>query len=82
MPPLRFPAPHVLQWLKGYRDALDSVIKLTEDSLPDHPTGANFESPISPAQLDGVLRGVKIGWYSNATQQYLDDELRRARQRH
>lgn len=82
MPPLRFPAPQVLQWLKGYRNALDTVIKLTEDSLPDHPTGADSESPVSPDQLDGVLTGVRIGWYSNATQQYLDDELRRARQRH
>ncbi len=80
MPPLRFPAPQVLGWLKCYRNALDSVIKLTEDSLHDHPTGADFESPVSPDQLDGVLSGVKTGWYSNATQQYLDDELRRARQ--
>lgn len=81
VPPLRFSAPQVLQWLKGYRNALDSVIQLTEDSLPDHPTSADFESPVSPDQLDDVLKGVRIGWYSNAVQQFLDDELRRARQR-
>ena len=83
--PQRFPAQHVLDWLKRFRAGLDSVIERTQDALPDCPTvvGAYEDSdpPISLDQLDAVLRGIRIGWYSNATQQFLDDELRNARRR-
>ncbi len=85
IPPQRFPAQYVLDWLKGFRAALDSVIESTQDALPDCPAvvGAyeNSDPPISLDRLDAVLKGIKIGWYSNAMQQSLDDALRKARRR-
>lgn len=83
IPPRRFPARDVLDWLEGFRRALDWGITLSRDALPDCPARASYEDsepPISLDRLDAILRGVKIGWYANATQQFLDGELRKARQ--
>src|SRR2546425_7920370 len=58
--PQRFPAQYALDWLKGFRAALDSVIESVQNAVPEFPavigTYAESDPPVKLDQLDAIMK--------------------------
>jgi hypothetical protein len=83
--PRRFPAEQVLNDLQAWQDFLGLALEWTKrvtDAKSKSIVG-NRPRPRTPtvSELEGVLRGVRIGFFAHGRQQYLDQESRQARQR-
>ena len=87
MNPRRFPADQVVSDLRGWRDTLNKIIEEAEvvgregskhlvrhAALSSDPSDGN-------RRVDAVLEGVRIAWFSDIIEGYLDGELRDSRRR-
>jgi hypothetical protein len=87
MNPRKFPAGQVVSDLRTWRDALNRIIEEAEEVGREGSKHLVPRAELSPPpsdlnrRINDVLEGVRISWFSDITQRYLDGELRQARRR-
>jgi hypothetical protein len=81
LPALNFPAHQVLTYLQKCQDALESIRKLTLKAIEVNPPVAENEGTVpyeTLEELDEIIRGFKLSYWSRHHQQYYDEQVRGA----
>jgi len=87
MNPRQFPADQVVSDLKGWRKIFDQIIEQAEEVAREGSKHLVPHAELAPdisdmdRRVNEVLEGVRISWFSDITQRYLDRELRNTRGR-